>query len=57
MSAPNPDDDPRFAELMEALPEEWAHVPAESDGAEMALAFARAAYGRGYVKALEERAL
>lgn len=48
-------DDPRFASLLEQLPEHWALVSADSDGLESAAAFIRAAYGAGYQTALENR--
>lgn len=53
MIPPAIEDDPTCAELLAKLPQEWAQVPADSDGKEVALRFIRAAYGRGYVTALE----
>lgn len=55
MNPPAIEDDPRCVVLLERLPEEWAQVPADNDGEAVALAFIRAAYGRGYVTALETR--
>lgn len=49
-------DDPEFGQLLASLPAVWAEVPAEQSGEEIAFAFVRAAYGRGYVRALGEAA-
>lgn len=50
-----PDDDPEFADLLASLPVAWANLPVDQDGELLAAAYMRAAYGRGYVQALEER--
>lgn len=45
--------DPGFAKLLADLPAAWADVPSDEDGLELVAAFLRAAYGHGYMTALE----
>lgn len=52
---PEPDGNPDWERLLEGLAELWAAVPAGEDGLETAAAHIRAAYGIGYVEALEGR--
>lgn len=47
-----PDD--KYDELLASLPSTWAVVPADESGEDVAFGFIRAAYGAGYVRALEE---
>jgi hypothetical protein len=52
VTSPVPDEDPAFAQLLADLPEAWAKTETEEDCQRVALAFARACYGQGYVRAL-----
>lgn len=45
--------DPWFADLLANLPKAWAEWAADSDELPLVWAYLRAAYGRGYVAALE----
>lgn len=48
------DNDPHLAELGRTLAETWANLDPGDDGFDVAAIFARAAYGNGYVRALED---
>lgn len=57
----DPDVDPfvvddKYDELLASLPATWAVVPADESGVDVAFGFVRAAYGAGYVRALEATA-
>lgn len=45
--------DPWFAAVLDDLPKAWADLPVDEDELPLVSAFLRAAYGRGYVAALE----
>lgn len=47
------DTDPFFASLLNDLPKAWSQWPADEEETRLVSAFLRAAYGRGYVAALE----
>lgn len=47
------DADPWFAAVLADLPKAWAQWSADEDELPLVSAFLRAAYGRGYVAALE----
>lgn len=47
------DGDPWFAAVLADLPKAWAQWSADEDELPLVSAFLRAAYGRGYVAALE----
>ena len=53
MTAPEPEANPEWERLMDGLAELWAAVPADDGGLETAAAHIRAAYGVGYMEALQ----
>lgn len=52
---PEPEGNQNWLTLIDGLPELWSSVKADEDGMEVAAAHIRAAYGIGYVEALEGR--
>lgn len=50
-----PGSDQELEDLLASLPVAWANLPVDQDGEILAAAYMRAAYGRGYIKALTER--
>jgi hypothetical protein len=54
VNVPELEDTVYGAILFGMLEQQWAELPADDDGDELAFRCIRAAYGRGYVDALEQ---
>ena len=56
VTAPTPDDDPRFAALLAFVVEEWDGLDADTDRLTVAAKAFRTAYATGYTSALRSDA-